>query len=245
VGNLAVLEGGTGTFDSYNLERHRVCLLTAIALEAGNYRGTVITGLPISEMHHKSNILKLIGEYKVNLNGKDYTVQITNIMVLPQAGACFFDLLLNDKGEPIGDLDKKKVGILDVGEKTADYCCFDNMQFINEKSGSINSGIYKANRRLLEKLQKIGINCKIHEVKKFLSRIPQETQKEYDNLADEILSEVSAWWNIKEFDKIFIVGGGGIVLYDYLNRRVKCSLVPDAQFANVRGYHKCGAMKNF
>lgn len=244
IGNLALNEGGIATHDKYNYDRHKVCLLTAIALSKGNYSGAIVTGLPISDLHLKTEISKLKGLYQIEL-GPKYEIEISEVLVFPQAGASFFDLLLNEEGKAYNDLGNQRVGIIDIGEKTVDFCYLNHICYVNEKSGSLPIGMSRAHKRLLDKLYHLDINVLLHQVPEYFNKIPEDTETEYKILANEILDNISARWNYKELDKIYISGGGGNKLYSYLQERIKCELTPDAQMSNARGFYKCGIARGY
>lgn len=242
VGRLAELEGGTGTFDRDNIIRHKVCLLTAIALSAKeNYSGPVVLGLPVSDFHRKDQMQQLKGTYKIKLAGNQYTIEITEVMVFPQGGAAYFDMLLNDDGKVISTMADQRIGIIDIGEKTLDFVMMDKMRYVNERTSSMDTGMHKAYLRLLPVIQQeLGISCLPHQIRDYLHKLPRQTELEYRRLANEIIDNLSTWWQFKDFDKIFIGGGGGILLHKYIRERINCDLVPDSQIANARGYLKCG-----
>lgn len=243
VGSLAIREGGISTHDKYNFNRHKICLLTAIALSQGNYSGSIVTGLPISDLHLRGEIAKLKGLYNVELDNTECEIEISEMLVFPQSGASYFDMLLNEEGKVYSHLGELKVGVIDIGEKTVDFCYLDRIGYVNEKSGSVPIGMSRAHKRLMDKLYYLDINVLLHQVPEYLHKIPEDTEIEYKALASEILDNISTRWNYRELDRIFITGGGGDTLYPYLQDRILCELVPDAQMSNARGFYKCGAAR--
>lgn len=247
VGNLAKKEGGSATFDKDNQQRHLVCMLTSIVLAAGgDYNGPVVMGLPMSDLQNKRRDISLLkGEYKVVLSGQKYNVVITDVLVSPQGAAGFYDLILNDEGKVVSSLAEKKIGIIDIGEKTLDFVVMEKSQFIMEKSGGMDLGMHKAYLRLLKIIQsELGISVMPYQVRDYVPKVSKAAEHEYRQLANEIVDGISAWWNYRDFDNIYLAGGGGLALHQYVAERIKCDVIPEAQLSNARGYFKCGQATN-
>lgn len=247
VGNLAKKEGGSATFDKDNQQRHLVCMLTSIVLAAGgDYSGPVVMGLPMSDLENKRREISLLkGTYEVVLSGEAHTVEITDVLVSPQGAASFYDLILNDEGKVVSSLVSKKIGIIDIGEKTLDFVVMDKSQFIMERSGGMDLGMHKAYLRLLKIIQAdLGISIMPYQVRDYLPKVSKAAEHEYRRLANEIVDGISAWWNYRDFDNIYLTGGGGMALHQYVAERIKCDVLPDSQLSNARGYFKCGQASN-
>lgn len=243
VGNLAKKEGGSATFDKDNQQRHLVCMLTSIVLAAGgDYSGPVVMGLPMSDLQNKRREISLLkGTYDVVLSGDKYKIEITDVFVSPQGAAGFYDLILNDEGKVVSNLAERKIGIIDIGEKTLDFVVMDKSQFVMEKSGGMDLGMHKAYLRLLKTIQTdLGISVMPYQVRDYEHKVSKAAENEYRRLANEIVDGISAWWNYRDFDNIYLAGGGGLALQKYVAERIKCDLIPEAQLSNARGYFKCG-----
>lgn len=243
IGELAVKEAGTTTFDKSNFTRHLICMLTGISITKGDYIGDIVMGLPISDMDIKERMQALAGNYEFGLSNKIFNIKIENIRVVPQGVATFYDAIIDDTGVINDDLNAfKRVGIIDIGEKTVDFVSLNDSEIVIAESGSIDWGISTIYKRLCPILQKkCKINVLPYQVKQYQNKITTEFETEYQFLADEILDHISAWWNYQEFDKILITGGSSSKLRPYFSKRINnCYVVADAQFSNARGYYKCG-----
>lgn len=246
VGNKAQLENGSGSFSADNMLRHKICILTAIAITHGNFLGSVVLGLPVSDMGRKKAMQELVGLYSIKLSGEEYFIDIKKINIVPQGAAAYFDLLLDSDGKIQNDLGTKKIGLIDIGEKTVDFVCIDRNRFVNELSSSLNLGMNTAYLRLSKTVQsELGLTVLPNKVKEYMHRLStSSTSTEYRKLRDDILSNISAWWpSLNDFDKIYITGGGGETLGQYFQEQIECNIVTDGQFSNARGYQKCGRMK--
>jgi len=244
VGNKAQLENGSGSFSADNMLRHKICILTAIALTRGDFLGSIVLGLPVSDMGRKKAMQDLVGIYNIKLSGEEHIIDITKINIVPQGAAAYFDLLLDNDGKIANDLGTKKIALIDVGEKTVDFVCIDKNRFVNELSGSLNLGMNTAYLRLIKAIQtELGITTLPSKAKQYADRV-STTSTEYRKLSAEILNNVSAWWpSLNDFSAIYITGGGGETLGKYFKEKIKCEIVKGGQFSNARGYQKCGRMK--
>ena len=244
VGNKAQLENGSGSFSADNMLRHKICILTAIAITHGNFLGSVVLGLPVADMGRKKAMQELVGIYSIKLSGEEYFIDIKKINIVPQGAAAYFDLLLDDDGKITSDLGTKKIALIDVGEKTVDFVCIDKNRFVNELSGSLNLGMNTAYLRLIKSIQtELGITTLPSKAKQYADRV-STTATEYRKLSEEILNNVSSWWpSLNDFNAIYITGGGGETLGEYFQEQIECQIVEGGQFSNSRGYRKCGRMK--
>jgi hypothetical protein len=248
VGEIAKNEGGCSTFDKNNHLRHIICTLAGIALANDNdYHGSIVMGLPISDFKTKKReIESLRGKYNFNLCDASFMVYIPELAVIPQGAAAFYDMILSDNGKSISGSQAlgKYIGIIDIGEKTLDFVTINHDQFIMEQSGSLDLGMNKAYLRLCSVIQQqLGFSIMPNQAPEYIRRIPKETNTEYRKLANEIIDGISRWWNFNQFDIIYLAGGGGAALQEFIAERIKCNLISEAQFSNARGYYKWGMAK--
>jgi len=249
IGNSAIIEGGVATFDKNNMQRHLLCSLAGIALVTnGEYTGPVVMGLPISDQDNKElkeNIEKLKDEYNYTFCGVPVKVNITDIYIMPQAGATFYDMIFDEKGgyDAESPALKGRVGYADVGGKTLDYVVYNKGQRVKSECGSANLGMNNAYKRLQKEIQKkLKFTPRTYEVLDYADKIPEETKSIYSELANEVIDATSNAWNdFGQFEKIYITGGGATALHKYIAERYEnWELIKDAQFSNARGYYKWG-----
>lgn len=241
VGKFALKQGAPGTFDKYNYDRHRVCLIAGIASKRPSYNGPVAVGLPISDIYSSTEpFQKMAGRYKIDYKGASTEINITEVLTYPQGATIFSDLTLNDMGmQKDSTWAEKRIGIIDIGEKTANFCWIDQGEYIDSMSGSLDSGMHKAYIRLADALVRRDIVVSPHIVPDYLARLdPKEIEEEYQALANEIVDGISGWWNYKMLDKILIAGGGSDKLFSHLKARINCELINEPRFANARSFYK-------
>jgi len=241
--------------------------LAAAARLAGSFMPLgLVTGLPIGYYREYREFLvkTLLGDHKVvltGLNGKreEKTIKINEVKVVPQPFGSLFNLMLNDLGE-LGDKRyvHEKIGIIDIGFKTADFTVADRMKYSERGSRTTDTGISKAFSMIAGKLrEKSAINVELYRLYDAVEKGSIKIKgKEYDlksstelifgQLAAAIANEVDRLWaDDWDIDTIVLTGGGGAALARYLQPLINGQVVSvdaakDARLCNVSGYWKYG-----
>ena len=134
----------------------RILALTAAGLLIKN--GTVnvpvnlVSGLPIGyfKRHHERFPGILSGHHSVTYhypNGQTISraIYINKVRMLPQPLGSILNLLMDDQGRiSQRELASQKIGVVDIGFRTTDFCIMDRLRHIDRGSRTIDSGISKA-----------------------------------------------------------------------------------------------------
>jgi plasmid segregation protein ParM len=235
-------------------------LLTALALfvQGDSEEFNVVTGLPPSYyLAFKDELAEMVkGNHSIiiNTDGTDRkkTIVVDKVKIIPQPLGTLFQKLFNQSGVlEDKDMARSRIGIIDVGFRTTDFAVADKLEYIDKMSYSTATGmsnayglvsehlrnqfrIYKENFELDEIIQeaKIKIAGKVHD----LTQVKKEA---FEQVAAKILTEMNSIWDRRELDLIFVSGGGGKALADYLLPELETAvLIEDSQIANVHGYLK-------
>ena len=245
----------------------RPLALTAIApfVEDGN-PVRLVTGLPISFFRKQRGALTQVLQKRhmvalVDADGNriEKNIQIDRVQVIPQPFGSVFNLMLNELGKPASQrFMTEKVGVIDVGFRTADYTISDKTKYLERGSLSSDSGIsaaYTAIANLLH--EKSGVNVELYRLYDAVSKgvikirgkrydLTKIVQKAFTHLASKIAADVNRLWTDDwDIDAIILTGGGGKVLAPYLQPLVEGEVIPladevDARMNNVSGYWKYG-----
>jgi plasmid segregation protein ParM len=241
--------------------------LAAAARLIGTYMPIgLVTGLPIGYYRdYRESLIKILqGDHKVvltSLSGKreEKVIKINEVKVIPQPFGSLFNLMMNDLGE-LGDKRyvHEKIGIIDVGFKTADFTVADKMRYSERGSRTTDTGISKAFSMIAGKLrEKSNVNVEIYRLYDAIERgMIKIKGKEYDlkaptdlifgQLATAIANEVDRLWSDDwDIDTIVLTGGGGTALAKHLQPLINGNVVTmdaskDSRLCNVRGYWKYG-----
>lgn len=226
----------------------------------------LVTGLPIGFFRkHREALTTLLQNrhpmvvVKPNGEREEKTVYIERVRVIPQPFGSMFNLMLNDLGKPASQrFISEKIGIIDIGFRTADYTISDKTKFSERGSQSTDHGIsvaYSAISNLL--LEKSGVNVELYRLYESVARgsikikgkrydLTEVTKAAFQQLASKIATELARLWaDDWDLDAIVITGGGGAALAPYLTPLLEGEVLPmppdaDARLNNVQGYWRYG-----
>lgn len=215
-------------------------------------KGKVGVGLPLAfyKKDTKETFLKRFNNAVINGSKLD-----VNVKVYPQGVGCYFDYVVNEKGDVVDDRANQTGFVLDIGFNTVDIVYFDKGQPIRNHSGMFERfGISRVTTKLGDYIRsELGINLteqetkdvflkgyiKIYGDKRDLSEVIRRYTEEY---AYELIGIIrSKWENLLKRSDVFVIAGGGAY---YLKGRMpseygKMVYFPDnPEFSNARGFYK-------
>lgn len=252
VGSLALRESfaGAATLSKDNAANphKRILLLTAAALMAQKdwQAVRVVTGLPIADYRSQREAFadSLRSCATIRIADKLRHIEIADVAVFPQGAGALWGELLDTSGRLIDTpLAKAKIAVIDVGFRDTNWCVLDSLDYIDKQSNSATIGIYNAHKAVADELAGQGIDLLVQDVDSYVRREGYDATRHYRDLAEQILGVLSTQWNMGEFKRIFLAGGGARLLERHLVEQLKCWTVADPQFANARGFQKVAHMK--
>lgn len=226
----------------------------------------LVTGLPVSfYRRHKDELGAILtGRHALKItdtsgNTQETVISIDKVRVIPQPFGSVFDLIFNEVGKAS---DKRflteKIGVIDIGFRTADYTICDKTRYSERGSQTTDSGISKAFAIIAASLQdSSGVNIELYRlydaVSKGSIKIHGKThdlrplvQHAFGQLATAVAAEVERLWaDDWDIDTVVVTGGGGAVLFPLLQPLLRGDVMAvdagkDARYNNVRGYWKYG-----
>ncbi len=272
VGELAERQSSvrSATLDQNQLMSRyaKILALTAIAnLRPDGDALRVVTGLPISYYRrHKDELTEmLLGKHDlilVDTHNKQTEVSfnIEKLRVIPQPFGSAFNMMLNDLGK-VHDARflQEKIGIVDIGFRTADYSVCDRTHYSERGSRTTESGIAQAFKIIANALQeKSGVHVELYRLYEAVERgaikihgktygLKRITEQAFSQLAGQIASDVNSLWaDDWDIDHVIVTGGGGAALLPYLQPLLEGEIIPmdsheDPRLHNVQGYQKYAA----
>lgn len=241
--------------------------LTAVAnLTDNDDPVRLVTGLPINAYRrHKDDLLELLqGEHPIVVktdNGQsvERRIRIDKVRIVPQPFGSVFNLMLNDLGK-VSDRNfaQEKIGVVDVGFRTADYSICDKTQYSERGSQTSDAGMSQAYKIIAQALQeKSGVNVELYRLYEAIAQnsikihgknygLRRITEQACGQLAARIASDINSLWaDDWDIDRIVITGGGGAALQPYLQPLLEGEVLAldpsiDARFNNTLGYYKYG-----
>ncbi|HET8881083.1 MAG TPA: ParM/StbA family protein [Solimonas sp.] len=226
----------------------------------------LVTGLPISFFRKHRDALTAMLQTRhaltvVKANGEreEKTLNIERVRVVPQPFGSMFNLMLNDIGKAASQrFISEKIGIIDIGFRTADYTISDRTRYSERGSQSSDAGISAAYQAIANVLhEKSGVSIELYRLYDGVSKGTIKIKgKSYDltgivkaafqQLAGRIAQEVNRLWaDDWDIDAIVVTGGGGATLAPFLQPLLEGEVLPmpaeqDARLNNVQGYWKYG-----
>ncbi len=226
----------------------------------------VVTGLPIAYYsRHKNELIKILkGNHELTMvdasnQRRETVLSINQVRVVPQPFGSLFEFMFNDSAEiSVWRFAREKVGIIDIGFRTADYSIADKTRYSARGSGTTESGISSAFSIIAAKVKEnTGVDVELYRLYDAVERgsikvrgkvidLKEITKQVFSQLASTITSEAERLWHHDwDIDIIIVTGGGGGILAPYLKPLLAGEiLLPEAsrdprQF-NVHGYWKYG-----
>jgi plasmid segregation protein ParM len=244
-----------------------LCLAAVAPFVANGDPVRLVTGLPISFFRkHKEALTTILqNRHPVTLikpgtgEREEKVVYIEKVRVIPQPFGSMFNLMLNEIGKPASQrFISEKIGIIDVGFRTADYTISDKTRYSERGSQSSDSGMSIAYTAIANALQeKSGVAVELYRLYDGVSKgtikikgkrydLTGIVQAAFQQLATRIATEVNRLWaDDWDIDCIVVTGGGGTVLAPFLTPLLEGEVLPmptdqDARLNNVYGYWKYG-----
>lgn len=269
LGELAERQSHTRLFtldhDQFIARFTRTLALAAVARLAGrNVPVKLVTGLPVSHYRrHRDELGRLLqGKHEMALVDRSGTrvetvLNVDQVRVIPQPFGSLFNLMLNDRGEG-GERRflQEKIGVIDIGFRTADYTISDRTRYSERGSHTSDNGIAEAFGTISARLQeKSGISVELYRLYDAAARGSIKIRgRSYDirGLVEKVLGQLAAavsaeldrlWADDWDIDTMVITGGGGAVLAPYLQPLLKGEVLApesgsDSRLHNVVGYRK-------
>jgi plasmid segregation protein ParM len=227
----------------------------------------LVTGLPVNFFRkYKDPLATLLqGRHTITVvkpgtvEREEKVINIDRVRVIPQPFGSMFNLMLNDIGKPAGQrFISEKIGIIDVGFRTADYTISDKTRYSERGSQSTDSGIAVAYNAIANLLQeKSGVAIELYRLYEGVAKgsikikgkrydLTGFVQQAFQQLATRVAQEVNRLWSDDwDLDAIVISGGGGAALAPFLTPLLEGEVLPmaadvDARLNNVQGYWKYG-----
>ncbi len=224
----------------------------------------IVTGLPVGfyREYHQRFAKLLKGQHEIIFQKTDggtetCRLNISNLRIIPQPLGSIFNLLLNENGKIVNrELAKQKIGVIDIGFRTTDFCIFHGLQYVERGSSTTDTGIAKSFSVIAKKLRdECKVNVELFRLYNAIEsgfikirgkefNISKIRDAVFSHAAGIIASDVDRLWaDDWDIDAIVISGGGSMELAKYLEPLVAGNILPmdsklDARLNNVQGYLK-------
>jgi hypothetical protein len=225
---------------------------------------TIVVGLPVNfyAAHKKELIASLQGEHRITLYYRDgrvkqkVTLNLNNIIVLPQGYGSYLSWALDEKANKIPDR-MRATAVIDGGEKTLDIVAAEG-RYLDAYSTSIPSSldaVYQVMQRELDAryddyLSRSQIEAYIRSGEAYISpngarvdlnALRQEILKRH---VPEIINRIQAVVKPQRPQHVLVAGGSGEMLFEPLKEVFPhAGKIEPMVFSNAIGFWKYGVMR--
>ncbi|QYY44717.1 plasmid segregation protein ParM domain-containing protein (plasmid) [Aneurinibacillus thermoaerophilus] len=224
----------------------------------------VVTGCPSRERNNPELVQQLENVFKgihgITIDSIKKMFDVSEVYVLPQPMGTIMSLYLDDAGYVVDeDYETKYVGVIDIGSGTTDIDGIKALRRQNDDIDSIPMGMMDAYKKIADYINLKNSNALATAQKveqqitsdsfKISDRasvdIAEKKQQVFQELAESLINKIKQRWsNRTKFDRLLLTGGGAVLLGDYFKSLAEdIIVVPDAQFANARGFYRYGVLK--
>jgi plasmid segregation protein ParM len=211
----------------------------------------VATGLPVDHMRDAAAFKSaLLGQHIIRTDTAELVANISEVMVMPQGYGSIYAMSLTPNGEINRQHTYRRTGVCDVGTYTVDVALDDDGEYIDAESGSVESGVFTAQERIAEALerdyrQKMPFKIVEDVLRTGLFRASgervdyrEEVEEALAPLRSATLNLLSEKWKAgTTVDVVYLSGGGAeLVLREVMSAYPQTQLVRNAQLANAQGY---------
>jgi plasmid segregation protein ParM len=211
----------------------------------------IATGLPCDHMRDAAELkAALVGTHLIRTDAAEVVAHISDVMVMPQPYGTIYSRTLTDTGEVNPAHTFMRTGVCDVGTYTVDVALDDDGEYIDAESGSVESGVFTAQERIAEMLereyrQKMPFKL-VEDVLRTGKFRASGERVDYREAVEEALAPLRSatlnllsekWKAGTTVDVVYLSGGGAeYVLKEIVRAYPQTQLVKQAQIANAQGY---------
>jgi plasmid segregation protein ParM len=262
-GEQAVLQSRiqSAIFDRSRVHDHTYKMLFVAALvelaklvpDTGRVK--VVTGLPVGFFGDRPEVVKSFeGVYRITAeHAMEFAVE--SVVVAPQPFGSLFQELLNKQGKIVNsDMEKGRVGIIDVGTYTTDFVVSDELRYVQRMSGSVRIGWSKVISQVQQALGDLYmLELMPHQVDRAVQAGEVRVRGEpvsLEPLIEPAITDIQTaiiarardlWGEGTNLDAILVSGGGGPQLYDAIHDVYPhARLLKNAFWANAEGLYRFG-----
>lgn len=215
----------------------------------------LVTGLPVEFFNDRADVISLFeGTYQITTD-QTFRIAVESVFVAPQPFGSLFRELLNDQGRiDSSQVEKGRIGVIDIGTYTTDFIVADELRYVQRLSGSARIGWSKVISKVGQSLgDAYELELTPHQVDRALNagevRVRGTAMPLKDMMApaiDEVRAAIIArardlWGEGVSLDTILITGGGAAHLYELIHEVYPhARLLDDAFWANAEGFYRFG-----
>lgn len=211
----------------------------------------IATGLPVDHMRGAGGLKEaMIGQHAIQTDQGSLVVNITDVMVMPQPYGTIYREMLTTTGDINPCHTARRTGVVDVGTFTVDVTLDDDGEYIDARSGSVESGVMAAHEVIANAYERdfsekpgqreidevLRTSCVRFQGQSY--DYTTETTAALTPLREATLNLMGErWGRAGSVDAIYLSGGGAVLVLDDVKAAYpQTVMVNEPQLANARGY---------
>lgn len=234
-----------------------VSLLTAKALSLCKASGDVrmVVGLPV-DLYRQERIKALIDLMSGKWIVGTLPLTVSRVVVLPQGGGAFYDLLLSRQGQVKDEsLKTARVAVVDVGFFTTDTILIDSLRYVARWSFTVERGVSQVAEEVSRWLSlEHDFDLEPFKAAEYIRKGSLFIRGQEIDLRPVIESAVvtqahaikaqlnSRLSQVDNLERVYIVGGGVYLFHEHLSESgaygTAKPMLDGGEWANARGYRK-------
>lgn len=243
------------TVDKANIN-HKLAVYTATTQLLEGFKAVkLVLGCPTSIYRNKNlrneykNYIRNNGKVSIQVNNQTHSFLVENILVLPEGSGIVYTKPEFFKG--------KRVAVIDLGGLNMNFTIYDNLVPQPSSMFTLNHGYAEIETRLTNELNSTyGIALTSNDVQNVVRQggvkvrgvIDPNSTQIIDGVIDQYMLKLIQEarknnFNLDMMDIVF-VGGTSLLVHDKIKQYLPHAIIiENAQWANVEGFYKVGAIK--
>lgn len=214
----------------------------------------LVTGLPPSYYDKAKDFIKFLkGQHNFKLNGRQRSIRVTDVLVIPQLLGTYIDYAYDDFGNlKDGVITSGTIALIDPGFGTGDFGLIEGGRYVDGFTKTTRDNMLDVCTTIQNRLEneydyRVKNILEINEMVKTKTALMHSRQVDISAIVNQarlgtalalVGNAINLWERISP-DYYILTGGGAEALYEYMEPELKNLIKPDdSQFANVRGYYK-------
>jgi len=218
-------------------------------------RLNVVTGLPVDFFADRPEVIRSFeGAYRVTT---DRVIEfiVESVFVAPQPFGSLFRELLSESGRIVNnEIERGRIGVIDVGMYTTDFVVSDALRYVQRLSGSASVGWSKVVTQVRQALaDTYALELTHPEVDRAIQEREVRVRGEalslealvtpaVNDLKTAVVARARDLWGAgASLDVVLVSGGGGPYIYDAIRDVYPhARLLNNAFWANAEGFYRLG-----
>lgn len=167
--------------------------------------------------------------FKCKINNVERNIKVNKVAIVPEGYSAFFNEEVNSD-----------TLIIDIGSRTINFAAFTKKvgqdTFTIEDNWTEKLGIFDLYTRIKDVENEVGNDYIEEDIERLIhNKVINVQDKMYEDFLVDILNRAKSRINLKMYTNIVFIGGGSLVLKDFIEKYTPGKVHKNAIYANVLG----------